>query len=105
MASPDGALKLDRWALAVIRYDESGAVDGYRQSLWVGTEASKSLLRKTARTTMKMPVTTTRFGIGDDEGGVALDGDIDEAAYWNRALTDAEVELYYNDGAGQMAPF
>ena len=105
LASPRGSLQLNRWTLAVIRFDESGDVDGYRQSLWVGTEDSKVLIRRSSRTAITLPVTNVQFTIGDDESGVPLDGDVDEAAYWDRALTDAEVKLYFNDGAGRTVPF
>ena len=30
---------------------------------------------------------------------------IDEAAFWNRALTAAEVSLLYNSGSGLVYPF
>ena len=80
-------------------------MDGYRESLWVGSDQGERLYRHNLRTEMNMPVTNVPFTIGDDDSGVPLNGDFDEAAYWDRALTDAEVQLYYNDGAGRTVPF
>ena len=105
LASPVASLKQNRWAFAALRFDATGSVDGYRQTLWVGTEDSGRLLRQDSQTEMTMPVTSTDFCIGDDDSGVPLKGELDEAAYWNRALTGEEVNSYYNGGKGRAAPF
>ena len=100
IASPHGSVELNKWTLAVIRWDKAGRTDGFRQSLWLGNENGNALARSNNRMVMNIPITQARFGIGDDDSGVSLDGDIDEAAYWNRPLNNEEVQLYFNDGKG-----
>lgn len=48
---------------------------------------------------------TSAFEIGRQAGIAYLNGAADEVGLWKRALTDAEVDLLYNGGAGTTYPF
>jgi hypothetical protein len=57
--------------------------------------------------TNALPVTNTSFPLligrrnaSDPNSGYPVDGRLDEAAIWNRALTNEEVAFLYNGGTG-----
>lgn len=46
------------------------------------------------------------FTMGNDyNGGVPLKAGLDEVGYWNRTLTDEEINILYNSGNGKPYPF
>ena len=90
-----GALSTNQWVHVVIRYDSS-ATTGEKLALFLNGQLDAT----SSNDPSNLQTTTQQFTIGSDIfGNRELDGLVDEAFVFNRALGDDEIEEIYLCGA------
>jgi hypothetical protein len=93
---------LDVWNLVVFSYRAPVSPEV------VGTITIKVNGLLSGSNTVTPPLTDSdRFSIGGagESSPVIFDGDIDAVSFYKRVLTDEEIVILYNNGAGQEYPF
>lgn len=96
--APGGQIGLAAWLFIAVRYDAVAGTGNIRVGNTLNSNATKT----------GTPFSTASpFRVGADNGGSArnFDGAVDALGIWQRVLSDAELDLLYNSGAGKEWPF
>lgn len=96
------AIPLNAWTHLAITYDGS-AVTGYVNGQSVGSVAAAGVIRVAAGSAAALMIGNEPQRDAVQPGGFAWDGLIDEVAFYDRALTAAQVQAVYAAGAAGNA--
>jgi hypothetical protein len=94
---------VDDWNFVVLRYDLSA----HTLTAYLNGVASSAAFTYPADSTAASYAADFRLGYSDrvNSGSGTAAFDLDAVSVWARALSDAELELLYNDGDGSDYPF